>query len=111
MLREWGLEPLCSDTLLVVSELVTNACRHAVPRAGALSDWSIQFGLVRHDSRLACLVFDPSIEAPVRVDPDERAEGGRGLALIEAFSTDWGWGLLRGQGKVVWASFETAARG
>ncbi|WP_017596006.1 ATP-binding protein [Nocardiopsis potens] len=109
VLREWELEPLRSDTLLVVSELVTNACRHAVPGAGALSDWSIQFGLVRHESRLACLVFDPSTEEPVRVDPDERAEGGRGLALIEAFSSDWGWRALRGQGKVVWASFDTAA--
>ncbi|GAB3488177.1 ATP-binding protein [Nocardiopsis coralliicola] len=109
VLADWDLAQLRSEALLVVSELVTNACRHAVPSAGALSDWSIQFGLIRQNAHLACMVFDPSTVGPIRVEAGERAEGGRGIALIEAFASDWGWGALHGQGKVVWAAFDTAS--
>lgn len=109
VLDTWGLTRLRSDALLVVSEMVTNACRHAAPTVGPPGDWSIQFGLVRRGLRLECLVFDPSRAVPVRVDPDRCAEGGRGLHLIESFSTEWGWDLLDGQGKVVWAAFDANA--
>jgi hypothetical protein len=106
VLAGWGLPRLCSDIRLVVSELVTNACRHAAPpAAGMLSEWSIQFGLVREGGTVTCMVFDPSRRPPIMGDPGDFNEGGRGLRLIECYSSDWGWDILDGQGKVVWAAF------
>ncbi|MBV2363698.1 ATP-binding protein [Streptomonospora nanhaiensis] len=106
VLAEWGFAGLSADVRLVVSELVTNACRHAAPvDAGLLSEWSIQFGLVRDDHELTCMVFDPSRVAPAMADPDDCEEGGRGLRLIDTYSSKWGWNILDGQGKVVWAAF------
>ncbi|MFC4562519.1 ATP-binding protein [Nocardiopsis mangrovi] len=106
VLGGWGLLGLSSDIRLVASELVTNACRHAAPSvAGMLADWSIQFGLTRAASSVTCMVFDPSRRAPVMGDPGDLHEGGRGLRLIECYSANWGWDVLDGQGKVVWATF------
>ncbi|TMZ49310.1 ATP-binding protein, partial [Klebsiella pneumoniae] len=108
VLRDWELSDLSCDIRLVVSELVTNACRHAAP-PGFTSKWSVQFGLVRGQTRLTCMVFDPSLQAPIMGDPGELGEGGRGLRLVECYSADWGWDILDGQGKVVWAAFPLPA--
>ncbi|ASU84718.1 ATP-binding protein [Nocardiopsis gilva YIM 90087] len=113
VLRGWGLDTMAPDARLVVSELVTNACRHAVPTVGgSLSQWSIQFGMARDEAHVTCMVVDPSRQPPVRNDPTQYAEGGRGLPLIDSFSSGWGWDIIDGRGKVVWAAFavpETAA--
>ncbi|GAB3455867.1 hypothetical protein GCM10027570_36860 [Streptomonospora sediminis] len=106
VLDDWSLTDLSCDLRLVVSELVTNACRHAAPVAsGMISEWSIQFGLVRSDGELTCMVFDPSRVSPQMNETDGFGEGGRGLRLIDSYSSNWGWNILDGQGKVVWAAF------
>lgn len=109
VLADWGLAHLRDDMQLVVSELVTNAIRHATPDGGSAREPAIELSLVRHQSYVACTVADPSPKVPTPVDFDEYTESGRGLHLVECFSQAWGWTLQGGQGKIVWATFATAA--
>lgn len=108
-LRAWGLEELSEAMTLVVSELVTNALRHARPTVGAAQQASIHLYLVRQGRDVACLVTDASNLAPVRkelVDGNVVAETGRGLHIVAACSRRWGWTRLGpGGGKAVWALF------
>lgn len=104
-LHDWGLEGLAFDIELVVSELVTNALRHAVPHLA--SSWPIRLRLLHHAAHVVCAVYDPSDRPPIITEEDEFAESGRGLHLVEALATAWGWSALR-TGKVVWAAFSTA---
>ena len=59
--------------------------------------------------RAVILVWDPSPQPPVPADSGQEAENGRGLLLVQALSTQWGWyfptGISPGgrDGKVVWA--------
>lgn len=110
-LDQWDLSDRFDDVCLVVSELVTNALRHAVPggapRPGP-QDPPVRLHLLRWSERLVCAVRDPSDENPVARDSDDfSAESGRGLFLVESFSDSWGWHPLAGalNGKVVWALF------
>jgi hypothetical protein len=55
-------------------------------------------------------VADASLRAPVRLNLAPDAEGGRGLALVEALSSRWGWYPVHpptaaGLVKVVWADW------
>jgi anti-sigma regulatory factor (Ser/Thr protein kinase) len=78
---------------LLVSELVTNALRHAGPPL------SLTVGCAR--SWLVVEVNDGSLELPAQQSPDELAEGGRGLPLISALATAWG-SVVSSSGKVTW---------
>ncbi|MEW1913709.1 ATP-binding SpoIIE family protein phosphatase [Kitasatospora sp. NPDC085895] len=91
-LRRWGLEELSETTELMVSELVTNAIRHATR--------PVTLRLVR-TSRLRCEVGDdsPALPRARRAGPDD--EHGRGLQIVARCADDWGATRL-GAGKVVW---------
>ncbi|WP_084258867.1 ATP-binding protein [Microtetraspora malaysiensis] len=103
----WGLGGLIDDAQLVVSELVTNALRHAL---SAVPDAHIQLRLLTQGPHVLCAVHDPSERAPLPgPSDDEFAESGRGLHLIEAVSLTWGWILIRGRGKIVWALLDHSA--
>jgi anti-sigma regulatory factor (Ser/Thr protein kinase) len=109
-LCDWGLDLLIEDVELVISELVTNALRHAllhVQSSEPSKRPAIRLSLIRADGYLMCAVTDPSSAIPLRREPDYAAQTGRGLHLVEAFSRSWGWTPLRGAGKVVWAMFRT----
>ncbi|WP_432095097.1 ATP-binding protein [Streptomyces sp. bgisy100] len=116
-LGRWELGECFDDVALVVSELVTNALRHALPGSGpAAPEPAVRLHLMHWTSRLVCAVRDPSETSPVAGetsadDPDCSAESGRGLYLVEAFSDSWGWHPLAGtlRGKVVWAMFHLPA--
>ncbi|RKS05788.1 anti-sigma regulatory factor (Ser/Thr protein kinase) [Nocardiopsis sp. Huas11] len=102
---EWDLPGVVEDLRLVTSELVGNACRHAVPAGVDPADVRVlvQVRLLRDRSAVACVVADSSPGAPTRVDAHHFAESGRGLGLVSAFSREWGWNPVPGHGKVVWA--------
>src|SRR5579875_1450377 len=45
-LRRWGTEERLGDVLVVVSELLTNALRHALPRSPDAPRWPVRLGLL-----------------------------------------------------------------
>lgn len=94
-LTTWGVFEVAFDAQLVVSELVTNAMRHG---GGAA-----QLRLVVHRTELACVVTDHSQTVPVAAAPDVFSEYGRGLRLVDALCTAWGWLVPGGPRKLVWA--------
>ncbi|MEU9994267.1 ATP-binding protein [Streptomyces sp. NPDC050848] len=112
-LAQWDLTERFDDVALVVSELVTNALRHALPSDSTPDEGRnsppVRLHLMRWTSRLVCAVRDPSHKSPETREGDEdfAAESGRGLFLVDSFSDSWGWHPLAGtlQGKVVWALF------
>ncbi|KOV68424.1 regulator [Streptomyces sp. MMG1121] len=113
-LDQWDVGDRFDDICLVVSELVTNALRHAVPADQGQGHGcephtpAVRLHLMRWTERLVCAVRDPSHETPVPRDSDDfSAESGRGLFLVDSFADSWGWHPLAGtlDGKVVWALF------
>ncbi len=83
-----------------MSELATNALK----ATGAVnSDMPIRLWLLSDKKRLLMLVWDGNGHAPVRRQPSQDAESGRGLLLVEVLSSQWGWYVHQGLGgKVVW---------
>ncbi|MFF4184998.1 ATP-binding protein [Streptomyces sp. NPDC001691] len=82
------------DALLLVSELVTNACTHG--------DAPYELRLDHVDGRVWVQVSDHSPERP-RPHGRHRAAraSGHGLYLLQRLSAAWGW-VPRGRGKTVW---------
>lgn len=114
-LHRWGASDRAEDAAAVVSELLTNALRHAVPQAieatGTLSRWPIRLGLLHPGPYVVCAVADPSPELPVPRQPDWQDESGRGLLVVASLSDHWGYCTAPADmGKVVWAAFATTAR-
>ncbi|WP_196943229.1 ATP-binding protein [Streptomyces sclerotialus] len=116
-LQHWNMDELFDSVALVVSELVTNALRHATPPErgdrtdgtayGAADETPPKLHLIRWAGRLVCAVRDCSDASPVEGEADFSAESGRGLYLVDSFSDSWGWHRLEdaAHGKVVWALF------
>jgi len=74
------------DALVVISELVTNAVRHATPqRDGALGvSWALE------DDALVLTVEDGgSCHEPHVVSAHHSAEGGRGLSIVSVLTHRW----------------------
>ena len=92
-LHTWGLDALAFTTELVVSELVTNAIRHA--------SGPIRLRLIT-DQALICEVSDGGATAPHLRHPKTTDEGGRGLFLISQFTQRWGT-RYTAEGKIIWA--------
>ncbi|MFI2430726.1 ATP-binding protein [Streptomyces sp. NPDC018693] len=102
-LRGWDLDSVSDITALLVSELVTNALRHATGPIGVR--------LIRPpglDDVLLVEVSDPLPELPRErvARPDD--ESGRGLQLVASSSRRWG-SRSGDSGKTVW--FELALPG
>ena len=105
-LHRWDAADRGDDIAIVVTELLTNALRHARPWPGDLSPRRpIRLGLLQPGSCVLCAVADPSRAVPVPQGPGSLAETGRGLQIIRALSDMWGYTVLGDAGKVVWAAF------
>jgi hypothetical protein len=104
--ERWGTAQRCEDIAIVVSELLTNALRHALPESGKTWPRSpIRLGLLQPGPCVLCAVADPSRRTPVPKQPSLLAETGRGLHVIGALADAWGCTTPGDTGKVVWAMF------
>ncbi|MDH6142901.1 MULTISPECIES: ATP-binding protein [Kitasatospora] len=72
-----------ADLRLCTTEVVANALKHAGGECQVKVMWT-----GRH---LRVDVQDYSIRPPCLGEPNETAESGRGLFLVEAFAQAWGW--------------------
>jgi anti-sigma regulatory factor (Ser/Thr protein kinase) len=104
-LHRWSAADRSYDIAIVVSELLTNALRHARPGSGdGRARRSVRLGLLQLGPGVLCAVADPSTAAPVLRPPGALGETGRGLHIVCALSDRWGY-TSSGTGKVVWAMF------
>jgi anti-sigma regulatory factor (Ser/Thr protein kinase) len=105
-LHRWGMAERSPDMAIVVSELMTNALRHALPGSGHTQPRRpIRLGLLQPGPCVLCAVADPGTAVPVPRAPGSLDETGRGLHLICALSDQWGYTTPSQTGKVVWALF------
>jgi anti-sigma regulatory factor (Ser/Thr protein kinase) len=93
-LTAWGLGYATHTTELIVSELLTNAIRHAQP--------PIQVRMILDSALLSCEVSDGSSTAPHLRRADRFDEGGRGLLLVAQLAERWG-SRLTATGKTIWS--------
>ncbi|MFD7055130.1 ATP-binding protein [Streptomyces mirabilis] len=92
-LMTWGLQEAAATTELIVSELVTNAIRHASA--------PIQLRLIRNTA-LICEVSDAISTSPHPRRARDLDEGGRGLFLVGQLTERWGTRHTL-TGKTIWA--------
>lgn len=77
--------------VLVVSELVTNACQ-AMQTGPVCGIARIELSLRRFEDRLLVEVIDSSPREPaMNLAGQAEAEGGRGLVVVDRLSGEWGW--------------------
>ncbi|MGO4757822.1 ATP-binding protein, partial [Streptomyces sp. 2MCAF27] len=98
-LERWGIAELSDTAELLVSELVTNAVRHA--------QQPIALRLLRTQV-LRCEIGDDSPHLPRNRFAQSWDEPGRGLLIVNKLANRWGATRLA-TGKIVW--FEVGSRG
>ncbi len=105
-LRRWDTAERGQDIVIVVSELVTNALRHALPGAGdSRLRRPVRLGLLQLGPCVLCAVADPSRVVPAPRPSGLLGETGRGLHIVCALSDQWGYTEPSDTGKAVWATF------
>lgn len=110
-LADWGWIPaeneesqaVVDDVLLLVSEVITNACLH--------TDGPTELVLHCTDQRLRVEVADSSTEHPRIRPPGSVAQpGGHGLLVVQRLAHRWG-SAVREDGKTVWLEVASPVRG
>lgn len=96
-----GLDDAVPDACLVVSELVTNAVRHAGSRFSVTVDVT--------DRALLLSVTDPSSTLPTPMHATPLHDSGRGLRIVAELSANWGVTPGADGGKSVWALIASPA--
>jgi PAS domain S-box-containing protein len=93
ILRQWGRLELADPACLLVSELLTNAVRHARTPIGLH---------LHHNAREVVIeVSDDSAHLPRRRLAQADDENGRGLMIVESLAASWGT-RVTDAGKTVW---------
>ncbi|MGW2054553.1 ATP-binding protein [Streptomyces sp. NPDC001840] len=108
-LADWGLAELEDSASLVLSELLTNAARHA----RVSEDWEIETRYVAGPGSVRIEVYDSSPRRPEVREADLDSLDGRGLILVAALADRWGVGDRDdgAPGKVVWAELSLPVGG
>jgi anti-sigma regulatory factor (Ser/Thr protein kinase) len=93
-LHRWGLTDADGVAVLLVSELVTNALRYGVQPMRLIAR--------RDEGALRVEIYDARTgEAPRVQHAQPDSTGGRGMMLVDALATRWGWSEFGGS-KHVW---------
>jgi anti-sigma regulatory factor (Ser/Thr protein kinase) len=100
LLAAWDCDTEEDVAVLLTTELVSNAVRHAATRLAL----DVRRG---DDDVVRVEVRDGDVRLPELRRPDVDATGGRGLVLVDALARRWG-AEADGHGKVVW--FELGQR-
>ncbi|MDG4782278.1 ATP-binding protein [Micromonospora sp. WMMD961] len=96
----WGWQAVADRAMVIASELVSNAVQHAG------TDMDITVSGAAGSLRIS--VRDREGETPDSATPTlprQVTEGGRGLPIIAALTTNWGF-FPFGDGKTVWAAID-----
>lgn len=107
LLVEWAIGGEAADTAeLLLSELMSNAVRHARSPAGR----QIGVRIARYDGYLRVEVADANSARPEPRQAGSGDEEGRGLAIIAALAARWGCcPRPHGIGKATWAEVAVPA--
>lgn len=120
LLTTWGLGDLADTARTIVSELVANTVRLETDADGSPLTGSdglpapvyvdgrlpvVQFGMFSDRTVVLIEIWDTLPGSPERQQPGTFEEHGRGLAMVEALSDQWGVRPDSG-GKVVWARLQ-----
>ncbi|MFC4590052.1 ATP-binding protein [Sphaerisporangium corydalis] len=117
VLLKWRWEELSDLAELVVSELVTNAVKATMESRGSavMGTRNAGAGHISVDVyRVAGLVVievgDTCRTPPMLKAAGPEDEGGRGLQLVDAVATRWGYRRPASGGKVVWCALHRPSR-
>ena len=95
-----GLGEYAADAEIITAELVTNAVQHVC--GNGTTTIGVTLTHAGSPAAVTIVVSDSSPQGPVRRDPPDGSEQGRGLRIVEALSAHWGW-RREGGGKAVFA--------
>jgi anti-sigma regulatory factor (Ser/Thr protein kinase) len=92
-----GMSDTCIEACeLIADELVTNAVEHTYGRR------PVELVVAIRDDGVYIAVRDYAAGAPHRAMEPHTGTSGRGLMIVDALASRWGWNQVAG-GKVVWA--------
>jgi serine/threonine-protein kinase RsbW len=103
LLIVWNQTALAEDARIVLSELLTNAIRHAP------SSRCLHLYIQSHGDRLYLAIDDNSPDPPVLRPDAQQALDGRGLRIVDYLATHWGVQPDHHGGKRVWAELPAPA--
>ena len=106
---ECGLVHLADTAELLASEIVTNAVQASDQLKKADTPLA-RITVTTDRGSLLIRVWDSSDGMPVHQQAGPSDDGGRGLTIIDALSTDWG-ACREADGKVVWVLIGPAPSG
>ena len=108
VLGAWQIDTETTETtLLLVSELVTNAVAATATLSGHDTTTSapITQTLRRQDGQIIIEISDPDPRLPILTDTGPDAESGRGLLLVHALVKEWSCYHQLAGGKTVYCVF------
>ena len=101
-LRDWGLPDTEGRAVLLTSEVMTNAVRHA--------SGPVELVILAEGGTLEVGVRDDHPADPVVGNSPREAEAGRGMLLVSSLASRWGVRRSDGRaGKVVWFQIDPPA--